>query len=137
IAVTQGTTVSSVKHAIFEARRALLDFARGRQMDCRQVREAIVEDDRRVLRSRKIRAHLRSCAACDRFAAAGSRRSRRLRALAPWILAPAATNLLASKAHVSWSGAPGGWLNTPGIVAVLGSRADSAIMTAKAASVLA
>ena len=136
IAVTQGTTVSSVKHAIFEARRALMDFAGGRQMDCRQVRQAILEDDRRVLRSRKIRAHLRSCAACDRFAAAGSRQSRSLSAVAPSIWALAVTKLLALKAHVSWSGVPVGSLNTAGIVAVLGSKAGDALMAAKAASVL-
>jgi RNA polymerase sigma factor (sigma-70 family) len=83
IAVVQGTSATRVKHAIFEGRRALADFARGRQMDCSDVRRVIAEGDRRVLRSRRIRAHLQDCAECARFAAAKLRRARDLCALPP------------------------------------------------------
>ena len=82
IAVALGTTVSGVKHAIFEARRALIEFAVGRQMACQEVRRVIAEDDQRVLRGRRIHAHLRDCPECAVFAGAMRRRSGRLRVLA-------------------------------------------------------
>jgi RNA polymerase sigma factor (sigma-70 family) len=102
IAVVQGTSATRVKHATFEARRALADFARGRQMDCSDVRRVIAEGDRRVLRSRRIRAHLRDCAECARFAAAKLGRTRDLCALLPagWAVGE---KLLARRPRPDWS----------------------------------
>ncbi len=83
IATTLGTNATAVKHAIHEARKALTEAARGRQMECREVRRAIAEGDRRVLRSRRIRAHLGDCAECARFVASRPHHAQRLRALPP------------------------------------------------------
>ena len=64
IAAGLGTSVSSAKQAVFEARRALTEFAEGREAHCAEIRAAIGAEDPRTLRSRRIRAHLRGCAAC-------------------------------------------------------------------------
>ena len=93
IAVALGTSVSGAKQAIFEARTALTDFAAGRNMACEDVRDAITLHDRRVLRGRRVSAHLRDCPACARLAAELIGRQGRLRALRPPRPAGAATAL--------------------------------------------
>jgi RNA polymerase sigma factor (sigma-70 family) len=107
IAAVMGTNRSGVRGAIFEARRAMTEFARGRHMDCEEVRRVIAEGDRRVLRGRRIHAHLRDCAECARFAAAWSRRSGRLSALTPAGWGLAAGKLLPHRLWPGWSGAQG------------------------------
>src|SRR5258708_28972971 len=61
IAIALQTTPGAAKQAIFDAREALAEFAEGRAMGCDQAREAISAGDRRVLRGRRLRAHLASC----------------------------------------------------------------------------
>ena len=73
-------------------------------MDCGQVREAISAADRRRLRSRRIRSHLRDCASCRGFEASIAERRADLAVLAPPIALPAA--LAAIKGAVG-SGATG------------------------------
>jgi RNA polymerase sigma factor (sigma-70 family) len=82
IAVALGTSVGGAKQAVFEARSALLEFAEGRAMGCEEARHAISDGDRRVLRGRRVRAHLRDCAPCAAFAAAIPARSADLKAFA-------------------------------------------------------
>ena len=43
---------------------ALQEMSEGRELECGRVREAISAGDRRVLRGRRIRAHLRTCQGC-------------------------------------------------------------------------
>ena len=58
-----------MKQAIFEARTALHDFAAGREMSCTTVRRQLSDGDGRTARSRRLRAHLRTCDACREFRA--------------------------------------------------------------------
>jgi hypothetical protein len=67
-------------------------------MECEDVRRQISDGDGRVLRGRRVRAHLRDCAACERFVAAIPARQADLRAFAP-LLPPAAAAAVLS--HVS------------------------------------
>jgi RNA polymerase sigma factor (sigma-70 family) len=83
IAGVLSTSPGATKQVVFEARCALHDFAEGRAMECEQVRRAISDGDRRVLRGRKLRGHLRECAVCRDFQVAISARSADLRSLAP------------------------------------------------------
>jgi hypothetical protein len=84
-----GISASAARQAIFEARGALNEFAVGRAMACEDVRRELGEGDRRVMRRRPIRAHLRDCAACAAFATTISGRRNGLRALAaPIMVAP-------------------------------------------------
>jgi RNA polymerase sigma factor (sigma-70 family) len=83
IAIALDTSDGAAKQAIFEARRGLVECAEGRAMPCAEVCRAVSDGDGRVLRSRRVRAHLRDCAACAAFAASIKTRKRDLRALTP------------------------------------------------------
>ena len=100
IATALATTVGAAKQAIFEARQALVDFTDGRAMVCEDVRHAISDGDRRVLRGRRMRAHLRGCDGCAAFAAAIRTRGSDLRILAPPLAPVAAGGLLAHLTQV-------------------------------------
>jgi RNA polymerase sigma factor (sigma-70 family) len=109
IAHALGTSVGTAKQTIFEARQSLTEFQAGHEMSCEEVCRTISNGDRRVLRGRKVRAHLRGCTACAAFAEAIPARSADLRALTP-VLAPAATAAVLSRAlggGASAGGAPG------------------------------
>jgi hypothetical protein len=93
IAQALQTSVGTAKQTIFEARRSLAEFEAGREMSCQEVCRTISDRDRRMLRARRIRAHLRGCRSCAAFADAIPARSADLRALAP-LLPPAAAALL-------------------------------------------
>jgi RNA polymerase sigma factor (sigma-70 family) len=95
IAGALGASVASAKQAIFEARQGLLEFAEGRAMACEEVRRAISDGDRRVLRGRRVRAHIRGCSSCAAFASAIEARRTELRALVPPIAPVAAAGVLA------------------------------------------
>ena len=103
IAISRGTSAGAAKQLIFEARQGLAESAEGREMECAEVRRRISDADRRVLRSRRVRAHMRDCARCTAFAAAIPARSAELRALAP-VLAPAAAAELFGRALHSAGG---------------------------------
>jgi RNA polymerase sigma factor (sigma-70 family) len=94
IATALGTSVGAAKQTIFEARRSLLEFAEGREMACDEVSRAISDGDGRVLRARRVRAHIRECSACAAFAAAIPARSSDLRALTPVLPAVSAAGVL-------------------------------------------
>jgi RNA polymerase sigma factor (sigma-70 family) len=86
IAAFLGISSSAARQTIYEARQALIDAEGGRSRSCELVRRDISTGDRRVLRSRRIQAHLRGCAACREFEAAAERPRHDLRVL---MLAPA------------------------------------------------
>jgi RNA polymerase sigma factor (sigma-70 family) len=96
IAAAMSMSSAAVKQTLFEARGSLHAYAEGRAMACEDVRRAISDGDRRALRARKLRAHLRDCAACAEFNALISAREADLRALAPSLPAAAAATALAS-----------------------------------------
>lgn len=95
ISVALATSATAAKQAIFDARTALTEFAEGRALACADVRRKISERDGRVLRSRRVRSHLRECSGCAAFAAAICERRAELRALVPLLPAAASAGLLA------------------------------------------
>jgi RNA polymerase sigma factor (sigma-70 family) len=110
IALVLETSVGAAKQAIYEARRSLFEFAEGRAMSCDEIRRTISDADGRLLRSRRVRAHLRECSACATFAAAIPTRQRELRALTPALPAAAAVGLLGRAVGAGSAHATGGSL---------------------------
>jgi RNA polymerase sigma factor (sigma-70 family) len=109
IAAALSTSPGAAKQAVFEARCALHEFEEGRAMECEDVRRAISDGDGRVLRGRKIRAHLRECRGCRDFELMIGARTGDLRALAPPLPAATATVMLARLlAHGTGGGHAGG-----------------------------
>jgi RNA polymerase sigma factor (sigma-70 family) len=109
ISVVLATSVTAAKQAIFDARTALTEFAEGRAMACEEVLRKISEHDGRVLRSRRVRSHMRDCSSCAAFAAAISQRRGDLQALTPVLPAAASAALLARLGtSVSGYGSSGG-----------------------------
>lgn len=99
-----GISVGAAKQTVFEARRALAEFEEGRAMACEQIQRLISDGDRRALRGRRVRAHLRECSACGAFATAIPQRRTALLALSPALPAATAAGLFtrvtgASSAH--------------------------------------
>jgi RNA polymerase sigma factor (sigma-70 family) len=94
IAGVLDSTAPAVKQAIFQARVALQECAEGRAMECAEVQRALSDGDGRVLRGRRLRAHVRSCRPCRQFKAALAQRPADLAALAPPLPAAAGAALL-------------------------------------------
>jgi hypothetical protein len=72
-----------VMQTVFEARNALMHFEQGRALSCSGIRSMISEGDRRSLRARRVRAHIRGCDDCRAFEFAISGRSRGFASLLP------------------------------------------------------
>jgi RNA polymerase sigma factor (sigma-70 family) len=83
IAAVLGGSPATVKQTIFAARTALNECAEGRAMLCTEVQRMLSGGDGRVLRSRRMRAHVRACRSCREFQAALDGRPMDLAALAP------------------------------------------------------
>ena len=107
IAIALDTSPGAAKQAIFEARRALAECAEGRAMACADVCRAMSDGDRRVLRGRRVRAHLRDCPGCAAFASSIEARQSELRALVPVLPAAVSAAVLsrAMEAGVGGAGA--------------------------------
>ena len=108
IAIALQTSPGAAKQAIFEARRGLQECAEGRAMPCTEVCHAISESDRRLLRARRVRAHLRDCASCAAFASAIGARQSDLHALVPVLPVAASAAVLARTMSGVVGGAGGG-----------------------------
>lgn len=78
----EGATSGTAKHLIREAREALHDMDLGRDLPCADVRRTVSDGDGRVIRSRRLRSHLSTCAACAGFQGAIGRRQTDLAAMA-------------------------------------------------------
>jgi RNA polymerase sigma factor (sigma-70 family) len=109
IAAALSTSPGAAKQALFEARSALHELAAGRAMACEGVRRTISERDGRLLRGRKIRAHLSACGDCRDFRSLIHTRSADLHALTPLLPASAfgaaVAKLLGAGAGVGSAGA--------------------------------
>jgi RNA polymerase sigma factor (sigma-70 family) len=128
IGVALGVSTGGAKQAIFEARQALAEVEEGRAMSCEAARNQISEADRRVLRGRRIRAHLRDCAGCAAFAAAIDSRRHELRALAPGLPPAAAAVVLARSLQAA---SPHGGASVAGsaaAAAAVGKAASTAVV---------
>ncbi|MDX6647823.1 MAG: hypothetical protein QOK40_3550, partial [Miltoncostaeaceae bacterium] len=94
IAEALDTTSAGAKQLIYEARQTLQEFGEGRALSCSDVRRRVSDGDGRLLRARRVKAHLRSCAGCTRFQASLVERPTRLAMLAPVLPAIAAQRIL-------------------------------------------
>ena len=104
----------AARQAIYEARGALLEMAEGRDMSCAAIRAEISENDRRMLRGRRLRAHLRECAGCREFEAAIGARRAEFAQIAPLPAAAAAGILQSVLGGSAASGGGGGGLGLLG-----------------------
>src|SRR5436190_8695485 len=91
-----GASGAAARQTVYEARVALGELEAGREMECNEARRAISARDGRLLRGRRLRAHLRACQGCRDFRAAIPRRRAELQAISPPLPALAATGILAS-----------------------------------------
>jgi RNA polymerase sigma factor (sigma-70 family) len=101
IAVALEISTHTVKHAIADGRRSLAEQQEGRTMRCQSVRQSIAYHDKRVLRSLRVRAHLRDCPSCAELAAATRARESGLRLLVPPLAPLVAAGLLARVHHAA------------------------------------
>jgi RNA polymerase sigma factor (sigma-70 family) len=85
IGLALGLSNEAARRAVFDARSALHDALDGRATACDSVRHSISDGDRRSLRARGIRAHLRSCDDCASFQRSIGARRADLHMIAPWL----------------------------------------------------
>ena len=131
IAAVIGSSPRSVKQTIFEARVALQECDEGRAMACAVVQRALSDGDRRVLRGRRMRAHVRSCRSCRQFKAALAQRPADFAALVPELpVAAGGAGLLAHVVAVFEAGSGSGALATKAAVVVATSAAVAGTTTA-------
>ncbi len=130
IALVLETSVGAAKQAIYEARRSLFEFAEGRAMPCDDIQRTISDADGRLLRGRRVRAHMRDCSACAAFAEAVPARRRELRALAPPLPAVAAAGLLERAAELGAGHSAGSGL--AGLATGAAGKAAGAALAANA-----
>jgi RNA polymerase sigma factor (sigma-70 family) len=94
IAVALKTSAAGAKQAVYDARRALHELARGRDTDCDAIRRAISDGDRRRVRARPVRAHLSNCTGCRSFQLEMAGRRSSLASFTPALPATAAVHAL-------------------------------------------
>ncbi len=94
IAATLETSQPATKQLVYEARSALHEMAEGRDMSCESVRRSLSAEDRRMLRGRKLRSHVKACAGCREFKEMMDVRRQDLAVLTPALPAAAAAMLL-------------------------------------------
>lgn len=85
IALALGVSNEAARRAVFDARNALHAAVDGRATECTSVRRTLSDGDRRHLRARGVRAHLRSCDDCATFERSMGTRQADLHALGPWL----------------------------------------------------
>jgi RNA polymerase sigma factor (sigma-70 family) len=128
---------AAAKQLVYEARTTLHEVEEGREMECEAARATISARDGRKLRSRRLRAHLRSCTGCRGFQSSIAERQAGIAALAPPLPAPAAAALLEGILGSGGGGAGGGLAGLAAGVAgdsVGGSAAVKAASLAAAAT---
>ena len=139
IGVALTASEGAARQAVYEARVALQELKEGRAMECDAVRRTLSERDGRVLRGRRLRAHLRACDGCRDFEAAISQRRSDLQAICPPLPAVAASGLLTTllgQAGAGGVGAAGAGGGAAGIAGVAGTGMASSAAV-KGASVVA
>ncbi|HEX6457613.1 MAG TPA: sigma-70 family RNA polymerase sigma factor [Thermoleophilaceae bacterium] len=133
-------TEAHARQLVYEARTALHDLAEGRAMECDRVRRTISDGDRRVLRGRRIRSHLRTCSDCSSFEQVLHTRRRDLAAIAPPLPAAAALGLLHKILGGAASGGTGAAATSSGgagFGSMLGGKALAVSGMSKFAAVVA
>ena len=136
IAVTE----AAARQAVYEARVGLRELSKGREMECDAARHALSERDGRLLRNRRLRAHLRACEACQGFQAAISQRRSDLQVLCPPLPAVVASGLLTSVLGGTGTGGVGavsGALGGAGAAGMAGGTTLAGPIAVKGASIAA
>ena len=87
------TSPAVARQTLYEARLGLRQMDAGREMECDAIAKALSDGDGRVRRRRDIRAHLRDCRECRRFAEEIDSRRTALAAISPLPVAAAAAML--------------------------------------------
>lgn len=103
-------------------------------MICEEVRRKISDLDRRALRGRRVRAHLRDCAGCNAFASAIPARREELRVLVPALPSAASATVLArilgaQSGHGAASGAGAGIAGTGAVGKTVGATLAAKALT--------
>jgi RNA polymerase sigma factor (sigma-70 family) len=94
IGASLGCSAAAARQLVYETRLALQEMADGREMDCEHARRAISERDGRILRGRRLRAHLHACERCADFRAGIADRRQDLAQLAPPLALPGVLGLI-------------------------------------------
>ena len=139
-----GLTNEAARRAVFDARSSLHAALDGRATACVSVRRSISDGDRRSLRARGMRAHLRSCNDCASFQRAIGARRTDLHALAGWVSGAAVLGalgaggagggaLLAAGGGASAAGGGITWAGVP--LAIKGLAVAAAVATTGTAAV--
>ena len=123
-----GCSAQAARQLVYETRLALQEMAEGREMECDRVHRAISERDGRVLRGRRLRAHLRDCERCANFRAGIVDRREDLAQLAPALALPVAIGLM--KGLAGGGGGAGGGGAAGGTGLVLGGSVAAKSATA-------
>jgi RNA polymerase sigma factor (sigma-70 family) len=89
-----GLSNDAARRAVFDARSALHEAADGRATACVSIRRRLSDGDRRYLRGRGLRAHLRACDDCASFEQAIGARQADLHMLGPWLGGASALGLI-------------------------------------------
>lgn len=128
IAIALGTSAAGAKQAIFEARQALTEVEEGRAMSCEEVRRRVSEGDRRILRGRRLTAHLHACVACEAFALAIPGRRQQLRAFAPVLAPSAAAAVLSRSMHAASAHGGAGGASAAASTGLAGKAVGTAVL---------
>lgn len=107
IAAALDTSPGAARQVLYEARRSLQQMSDGREMTCDAVTLHLSDRDGRVARRRDVRAHLRDCPECRRFADGIRSRSETLAGIAPLPAIAAAAIAKGALAGSASSGAAG------------------------------
>ena len=94
IAAALGISAAAAKQSVYESRCVLQTLQEGRDMDCDVVRRTLSDGDRRMLRGKRLRGHLSSCAGCQDFELGLRERPAELAMLAPPLPLAAAAAML-------------------------------------------
>ncbi len=94
IAAALGISPAAAKQSVYESRCVLQALQEGRDMDCDAVRRTLSDGDRRMLRGKRLRGHLSSCAGCQDFERGLRQRPAELVMLAPPLPLAAAAAML-------------------------------------------
>jgi RNA polymerase sigma factor (sigma-70 family) len=133
IGAALGTSEHAARQSVYEARVMLAELAEGRELPCDDVRVRISAADGRLLRPRRVRAHLRACEDCRDFRTAIAARRDDLGALAPPLAPAAAAALLNGVLGGGGGGSLGG-----GLLAALGlGNGAAATIGAKGLAIVA
>jgi RNA polymerase sigma factor (sigma-70 family) len=130
IAAALGTSEAGGKQLVYEARGALQDLQAGHDMSCDLVRERISARDRRLLRGRKVRSHLRGCQPCQDFEQAIDHRRKGFALLAPPLMPLVAAAVLED---IFGGGGTGGGVAAGGTAGATGIASGGASVAGPAA----